>query len=109
MPIAIKNCGGSWFRVAHNTTSGKGRNPDGRNDPRDGIKNGGRLFPNDCADTRDDIKVGGDWFSDPASQSRTSGSKSSKRKAASAMIAKIPIELSRHIAAVWKPQEARCG
>lgn len=26
----IKNQGGSWFNVAHNTTSGKGRNPDGR-------------------------------------------------------------------------------
>ncbi len=25
-----KNDGGSWFNVAHNTTSGKGRNPDGR-------------------------------------------------------------------------------
>lgn len=29
---AIKNDGGSWFNVAHNTTSGKGRNPDGRRD-----------------------------------------------------------------------------
>jgi len=25
-----KNAGGSWFKVAHNTTSGKGQNPDGR-------------------------------------------------------------------------------
>jgi len=25
-----KNSGGSWFNVAHNTTSGKGQNPDGR-------------------------------------------------------------------------------
>jgi C-5 cytosine-specific DNA methylase len=31
------------------------------------------------------------------------GSKSSSRKAASAMIAKIPFALARHIAAVWKP------
>ena len=33
MPVthrATKNPGGSWFAVAHNTTSGKGRNPDGR-------------------------------------------------------------------------------
>jgi hypothetical protein len=32
MPLisAIKNNGGSWFAVAHNTTSGKGQNPDGR-------------------------------------------------------------------------------
>lgn len=27
---AIKNAGGSWFNIAHNTASGKGRNPDGR-------------------------------------------------------------------------------
>jgi hypothetical protein len=27
---ATKNDGGSWFNVAHNTTSGKGQNPDGR-------------------------------------------------------------------------------
>jgi hypothetical protein len=33
MPIdaAIKNRGGSWFKIAHNTGSGHGRNPDGRN------------------------------------------------------------------------------
>jgi len=32
----IKNAGGSWCAVAHNTTSGHSRNPDGR---LDGIKN----------------------------------------------------------------------
>lgn len=45
MPIArkaIKNTGGSWFKVAHNTTSGKGKNPDGRNgnDPRGKMRGG---------------------------------------------------------------------
>lgn len=76
----IKNSGGSWFNVAHNTTSGKGRNPDGRNDPRDGTK------------------VGGDWFG-AASQSpmRQHHSKSTARKAASAMIAKIPFALAKWI------------
>jgi hypothetical protein len=44
-----------------------------------GIKNGTREFPNDCAD-----------------------SKGNNRKAASAMIAKIPLPLSRHIAAVYR-------
>jgi hypothetical protein len=29
-PLATKNSGGSWFNIAHNTTSGHGRNPDGR-------------------------------------------------------------------------------
>jgi len=54
--------------------------------------------------TEDGIKQGGDWFN--ASQpsiSRKCGSKSPARKAASAMIAKIPFVLSRHIAAAWKP------
>src|SRR4029077_20331242 len=30
---ARKNNGGSWFNIAHNTTSGKGQNPDGRKVP----------------------------------------------------------------------------
>lgn len=50
---AIKNNGGSWFAVAHNTTSGKGNNPVGRK--------------------------------------------------GSAMIAKIPLPLARHIARVYRP------
>ena len=32
---SVKNTGGSWFNVAHNTTSGKGQNPDGRKLPSD--------------------------------------------------------------------------
>lgn len=43
-------------------------------------------------------KIGGDWFSDPTSTCRRHGSKSKARKMASAMIAKIPTPLSRHIA-----------
>lgn len=44
------------------------------------------------------------WWSDGAGNlSATTGSKSSARKKASAMIAKIPFELSRHIAKVYKP------
>lgn len=79
---AIKNNGGSWFNVAHNTTSGKGRNPDGR-------------------------KNGGDWFnSEEPSLQRRHGSKSNARKMASAMIAKIPLTLSRHVAAYWHPRRA---
>jgi hypothetical protein len=79
----IKNTGGSWFAVAHNTTSGKGRNPVGR-----------RLA--------DGIKQGGTSWHDPGSASRTSGSKSPARKMASAMIAKIPQPLARHIARTFK-------
>jgi hypothetical protein len=55
------------------------------------------------------IKVGGDWFSDPKSPSRTSGSKSNARKAASAMIAKIPFPLSQHIARVFRPDQHGIG
>lgn len=81
---AIKNNGGSWFNVAHNTTSGHGRNPDGRKQPGlSGTRANGR---------------GDRWFQDGAARH---GSKSSQRKAASAMIAKIPFELARHVGEVY--------
>jgi hypothetical protein len=41
------------------------------------------------------------WFQDGAARH---GSKSSKRKAASAMIAKIPLVLARHIGWAWHPE-----
>lgn len=66
-----------------------------------GRKGGGGTWFGNYADG---IKQGGDWFN--ASQpsiSRMTGSKSKARKHASAMIAKIPLALARHIAAVWKP------
>jgi hypothetical protein len=103
---AIKNEGGSWFAVAHNTTSGKGRNPDGRKVPsylnqRDGHSHTRHLTnPNEH----------GCWFKDPASPSRQGGSRNgrrtSARKMASAMIAKIPLALSRHVAEWWYPKAA---
>jgi hypothetical protein len=86
-----KNTGGSWFNIAHNTTSGKGQNPDGRKtrdhpNIRDGHTHTRHLTNPDehrseC-DKRDQIGV--------------------SRKFASAMIAKIPLPLSRHIAAVYR-------
>lgn len=50
-------------------------------------------------------KQGGDWFGKncESSMSRLYGSKSPKRKAASAMIAKIPLPLAIHIARTFKP------
>lgn len=84
---ATKNDGGSWFGVAHNTTSGKGQNPDGRK--ADGVKVPGG---------------GAGWFgSDNPSPMREHSSKSSARKAASARIAKIPLALARHIARTYLP------
>jgi hypothetical protein len=82
---AIKNIGGSWFNVAHNTTSGKGWNPDGRKrKDQDGYE---RTHPNAFG-----------WKAPKTS----SGGKA--RKYASAMIAKIPLPLSRYIAATYKPR-----
>jgi len=53
------------------------------------------------------IKLGGSWFHGyrQGQGPRNHGSKSLKRKSASAMIAKIPTPLSRHIAATFKPHE----
>ena len=55
--------------------------------------------------------AGAGWFNDAKRNGGTetgrlsqSGSKSPARKAASAMIAKIPLVLSRHIAQAWKPE-----
>lgn len=88
-----KNDGGSWFAVAHNTTSGKGKNPvHGRQDGSG-------------------TKVGGEWFGSYAEQKaagtispgRLYGKRSAARKAASAQIAKIPFPLAQHIARVFKP------
>lgn len=93
---ATKNAGGSWFNIAHNTTSGHGQNPDGRT----------TAALRRSLDLGDGIKQGGTWFHDNNSISRRSSSKSPRRKAASAMIAKIPFELSSHIAAVYKPRIA---
>lgn len=52
------------------------------------------------------VKVGGDWFDDPQSLCKY-GSKSKKRKAASAIIAMIPFELARHIGAYYYPRNNR--
>jgi len=75
-----KNDGGSWFNIAHNTESGTGNNPDGRKGYVGGLGRGhGR---------------------DPAARHN---SKSPKRKQASAEIARIPFDLARYIASVFKP------
>jgi len=76
---AIKNNGGSWFAIGSPGQKVTGQNPDGR-------------------------KCGGDWFnSEQPSEQRKHASGSNARKMASAMIAKIPEPLSRHIARTFKP------
>lgn len=53
----------------------------------------------------DGTKLGGTWFHGyrKGQGPRNHGSNSKARKAASAMIAKIPLPLSRHIASVYRP------
>ena len=87
---ATKNDGGSWFNIAHNTTSGHGQNPDGR--LRDGVK-GSEGYERDHPQAFGWKKPG-------------TSSHSTARKAASAHIAKIPLELARHIARSWHPRQA---
>lgn len=48
--------------------------------------------------------LGDRWFQDGAARH---GSKSNRRKASSAMIAKIPFPLAQHIARYYKPQDMR--
>ena len=79
---ASKNTGGSWFRIAHNTASGTGRNP-----------------------VHDGVKQGGGWFHDATGHAlRKHSSKSKARKAASARIAKIPFALALHIGETYYPR-----
>jgi len=90
-----KNNGGSWFNVAHNTTSGKGKNPvhalsGHKHRDHDGYE---RSHPQAFG-----------WKSP-----RTSSSNTSARKMASATIAKIPLPLSRYIAATFRPQIAEAA
>lgn len=112
---AIKNHGGSWFAIAHNTTSGKGRNPDWRKQ-----QGSGAAWWDKALDDRrkeatammrsDGSKVAGDWFGTYAeekargtiSPGRLHAKGSRSRAFASAMIAKIPLALSRHIGRVFR-------
>jgi hypothetical protein len=62
-----------------------------------------RFTSRDCGD---EIKCGGDWFNgESPSQMRHHNSRSSKRKMASAMIAKIPFALSHWIGSTYLPLE----
>ncbi len=111
---ATNNDGGSWFAVAHNTTSGKGQNPDGRQVPsesgrRTDVGKGARFTSRDCGiensisnaqEGRKQKGSGAAWW---RGEIGMMSGKSNARKAASAHIAKIPLPLSRHIARAWWP------
>lgn len=106
MAKAFKNGGGSWFDVAHNTTSGVGNNPVNR----EGVKNPGQdwskhkrtgqVSPHWNVSGIKHHGSGAVWFDTGPAQFN---SQSSKRKAAAALIAKIPLPLARHIARTYRP------
>jgi len=111
---AIKNDGGSWFKVAHNTTSGKGKNPDGRKiagQDWSRFAKTGEKSPHWRMEAHRDEEAGvkqrtQGWFGEykPTGQgSRNFSSNSVKRKTAAAIIAKIPFPLAQHIARCFKP------
>ena len=115
----IKNSGGSWFNIESPGQKETGRNPVHdieRVSFGSGVPGGDtRDYRGDAGSDQqharsikntDGTKQGGDWFN--ASQpsiSRMCGSKSPARKAASAMIAKIPFVLASWIAKSYYPAE----
>lgn len=98
--------GGSFQTASVETTSRKsnGMNWSDRSKRgQDFTRIAGQQAVGNC----DGVKQGGDWFNQSQpSISRLTGSKSPARKFASAMIAKIPLLLSRHIAKTLYPKEA---
>jgi hypothetical protein len=103
MTASIKNNGGSWFAVAHNTTSGKGQNPDGRKLPGFRFDGSGRSFQSASVKAQADGLGGyGGSFGWDDTPLRRGNSRFPARKAASTMIAKIPLPLSRHIARAYR-------
>lgn len=97
---------GSWFAIADSKnrgasnikvpTNGPGRSP--------APGKGARFTSRDCgveaAEGRKGAGAGAEWFNQNLC---ILSSKSPARKAASALIAKIPLPLSKHIAATYKP------
>jgi hypothetical protein len=106
---AMKNSGGSWFAIDGSYNHGEANDPrrmksdagthertEGSGRPRfirEGVKQAG------ISGERNNGK-GDKWFQDGAAKH---GSKSDSRKAASALIAKIPFPLAQHIARCFKP------
>lgn len=99
------------------TLGGRKHHGDWFRDPtcpnRQGGQTGRKAFPGgadgwfgDYAAMKEGIKQRGsgrEWFAGDGKISRTTSSNSPARKAASAMIAKIPAPLARHIAVTFRP------
>jgi len=72
----------------------------------DGLKSDGGTWFGDYQQMSEGVKQRGsgrEWFAGDGKISRMTSSKSPARKMASAMIAKIPLPLSRYIAATFRP------
>ena len=91
--------GGSWFPISRGVDNGAmyGTNPARGESVGEGIKQ--------------DVENGGNWFGPGENMSlqRRANSHSKARKAASAMIAKIPFHLARHIARGFQISEHPWG
>ena len=105
----IKNNGGSWLNIGSPGQKETNRNPVHE---LAGQKTVGLLQKRDghtrhLTNQTEHRKNGGDWFGTgvDCSLQRKASSKSKARKAASAMIARIPEVLARYIASVYKPIE----
>lgn len=85
-----KNNGGSWFNIGSPGQKETGRNP---------------VHALASEHNAEGNKGFGAGLLGKNPMARKHGSKSAARKSASAMIAKIPLVLSRHIAHVYKPRE----
>lgn len=99
---AIKNGGGSWFNIGSPGQKVTNKNPVHE---LTGRKSDGGTWFGDYETMKEGIKQRGsgrEWFAGDGKISRMTSSKSPARKFASAMIAKIPLPLSRHIAATYK-------
>lgn len=107
-----KNIGGSWLNIGSPGQKVLGQNPDGRKtsghlNQRDGHTHTRHLT--NPAEHENGNK--GNWLEKPGPDGkrpcrgqRATWSGSTARKQASAMIAKIPLPLSRHIAATYRPR-----
>lgn len=117
-PDGTENGQGSWFKVADSKNRGTGRGGDGVKMPENGSARmwRDRELPrlNAVNKHEDGYTVavedgqkgdGGSWFFGSEGKMRKHSSHSAARKAASAQIAKIPFELARYIAEVYKPAQ----
>jgi hypothetical protein len=97
MPIPIRR----GLKGIPHTPTGHWTNP-----AENGIKGGWHSQANGAPMRRNDgcKSAGMNWSDRDKKGQECLPSKSPARKAASAMIAKIPFELARHVAACWKPK-----